>query len=107
MQVINTTTNPIVSIPQAWADLDGSIYDNAELTAQLTDLINKQIYFSDLNNVTKALDLVVGDDGELYVGGLPTAAGTWKITKDGNNLLFQRFNGTSWITRQIITGLGD
>jgi uncharacterized protein YycO len=106
MQTINTTTNPIVNIPQAWADLDGSIYDNVELTQELTDLINKQIYFSDLNNVTKALDLVVGDDGEIYVGGLPTAEGTWKIAKDGDNLIFQRFDGGSWITKDTIIGGG-
>lgn len=102
--IINTTTNPVVSIPNGWGDLSGSINDNPELMAQLTDLINKQLYFSDLNGVTKALDTIVGDNGEIYIGGLPTATGTWRIAKSGINLVFQRFDGATWVTKDTISG---
>jgi len=98
MQYINTTLNPIVGIPNDWADLTGSLSGNTALVELVQTLINKALYFSDLNSLTQALDTIIGDDGELYVGGLPDVAGTWRIrtVNAGDNLLFEKYDGANW-----------
>ena len=96
MQYFNTTTNPIVGVPNDWSDITGDINSNQALVDQLNDLINKQLYFSDINNLTQVLDQIVGDDNEIYIGGLPDVEGTWKIYVQGESLLFARYNGSEY-----------
>ena len=96
MQYFNTTTNPIVGVPNDWSDITGDINSNQALVDQLNDLINKQLYFSDINNLTQVLDQIVGDDNEIYIGGLPDVVGTWKIYVQGEYLFFSRYNGSEY-----------
>jgi len=105
MQTINTTTNPIVNIPNDWADLTGNITQNPALMQQLLDLINKQLYFSDINALTKVFDQIVSDDNEIYIGGLPNTEGTWKLGKTigSEDLQFQYFTGGVWVTKGNIS----
>ena len=104
-------TSAVVGIPNEWKLLSGDIMENPDFVAQIQDLINKSLYFSDLNGLARALDNIIGDDDELYVGGIPTAEGTWRIIRgddyligSSNNLYFQRFDGNDWQTRSEITG---
>lgn len=103
MQYINTTLNPVVGIPNDWQDITGDITLNTALMQQLTDLINKQLYYSDVNSIAQALDSVVGSNGELYIGN-PTVDGNWMIAKDGDNLIIAKREDGEWVTKQTITG---
>jgi len=103
MQYFNTTTNPIVGVPNDWSDITGDINSNQALVDQLNDLINKQLYFSDINNLTQVLDQIVGDDNEIYIGGLPDAEGTWKLSKaEDGSLYFSVLQSGNWEARYAI-----
>jgi hypothetical protein len=103
MQYINTTLNPIVAIPNDWKDLTGDITQNQALMQQLTDLINKQLYYSDVNSIAQALDSVVGANGELYIGN-PSVDGNWMISKDDGDLIIAKRENGAWVIKQTING---
>ena len=98
----NPRTSAETGIPNEWKLLSGNIMDNPQFVAQLVDLINKQLYFSDLNDLARVLDQIIGVNGEVYIGGLPTAEGTWKLEVNGEDLEISRFDGNDWVVKQTI-----
>lgn len=46
-------------------------------------------------------DVVLPADGAVYFG-MPTTEGSWRISRNGNNLLTQRYETGVWVTKQTI-----
>lgn len=48
-------------------------------------------------------DVILPDTGSVYLGD-PAAEGTWRITRAGNDLAFQRNESSTWVTKTAIDG---
>jgi hypothetical protein len=65
------------------------------------------------NNPQEKLDVIghikasgnvrIGSSNAFYLGD-PTTTGSWRIIRDGSDLKFQKYNGSTWDTKQTITG---
>lgn len=96
---------------QAWATHDGCMVWADSTGGGFESTAPNQVLFRadggvgiNTNAPTSALD-VSGDietDGGFYFGE-PTADGTWRIVRSGDNLVIERRESGSWVTKQTIT----
>jgi len=92
----------------AYTSGDSAIYgDNTSTNVGVTGVSAGGYggYFSS-TNADKALKVIgsatVNSDGKLYFGDYDTD-GSWRITRSGNNLVLQRRESGSWVTKQTIS----
>ena len=54
-----------------------------------------------VTTLTTTDDIDTASDKAFYFGG-KTTDGSWRITRDGDNLVFQRRESSSWVTKNTL-----
>ena len=86
--------------------LDGTITQAIATDIRTLSGAPAMIINGDGNTPSSTLDIVgdveIGSENA-YLMGDPTANGSWRITRSGNNLVIQRRENGTWVTKQTIS----
>ena len=92
---MDSTTNGYFPLPTL-GDSGASKLAEYNAIIEAADGVLKALY-----DGTFTGDLVLPSDTNVYLGGA-TTAGSWRIRRSGNDLQFQRYESSTWVTKGAV-----